>query len=147
MNPVVTTLPNGLKLLVQRVASNPTVFVRGVVRTSPTYDPAGKEGLGAITSGLMNWGSAKYDYGAQRKLVGQVVADSERRILAINPAWTAMLGWSEGDLLGKTTERLLHPDDREKTRAESARLAEGQALGQRPREDSGDGRIRTGRAG
>ena len=68
VNPVVTTLPNGLKLLVQRVASNPTVFVRGVVRTSPTYDPAGKEGLGAITSGLMNWGSAKYDYAAQRKL-------------------------------------------------------------------------------
>ena len=68
VNPVVTTLPNGLKLLVQRVASNPTVFVRGVVRTAPTYDPAGKEGLGTITSGLMNWGSAKYDFGAQRKL-------------------------------------------------------------------------------
>jgi zinc protease len=68
VNPVVTTLPNGLKLLVQRVPSNPTVFVRGVVRTAPTYDPAGKEGLGTITSGLMNWGSAKYDYGAQRKL-------------------------------------------------------------------------------
>jgi zinc protease len=68
VNPVVTTLPNGLKLLVQRVASNPTVFVRGVVRTSQTYDPAGKEGLGAITSSLMNWGSAKYDFAAQRKL-------------------------------------------------------------------------------
>ncbi|MDQ6941415.1 MAG: insulinase family protein [Candidatus Eremiobacteraeota bacterium] len=68
VNPVVTTLPNGLKLLVQRVASNPTVFVRGVVRTSPTYDPAGKEGLAGITSSLMNWGSAKYDYAAQRKL-------------------------------------------------------------------------------
>jgi zinc protease len=68
VNPVVTTLPNGLKLLVQRVASNPTVFVRGVVRTAGTYDPAGKEGLGGITSGLMNWGSTKYDYAAQRKL-------------------------------------------------------------------------------
>ena len=68
VNPVVTTLPNGLKLLVQRVSSNPTVFVRGVVRTAPTYDPAGKEGLGGITSALMNWGSAKYDYAAQRKL-------------------------------------------------------------------------------
>jgi zinc protease len=68
VNPVVTTLPNGLKLLVQRVASNPTVFVRGMVRTAGTYDPAGKEGLGAIASGLMNWGSAKYDYAAQRKL-------------------------------------------------------------------------------
>jgi len=67
VDPVVTTLPNGLKLLVQRVASNPTVFVRGVVRTSSTYDPAGKEGLGSVTSALMDWGSAKYDYAAQRK--------------------------------------------------------------------------------
>jgi len=67
VDPVVTTLPNGLKLLVQRVPSNPTVFVRGVVRTSPTYDPAGKEGLAAITSALMGWGSAKYDFAAQRK--------------------------------------------------------------------------------
>ncbi|HEY6234747.1 MAG TPA: pitrilysin family protein [Candidatus Elarobacter sp.] len=68
VNPVVTTLPNGLKLLVQRVSSNPTVFVRGSVRTAPTYDPAGKEGLGVIASALLNWGSAKYDYAAQRKL-------------------------------------------------------------------------------
>ena len=68
VNPVVTTLPNGMRLLVQRVPSNPTVFVRGSVRTSPVYDPAGKEGLGSITSSLMSWGSAKYDYAAQRKL-------------------------------------------------------------------------------
>ncbi|MEA2688940.1 MAG: zinc protease [Candidatus Eremiobacteraeota bacterium] len=68
VDPVVTTLPNGLKLLVQRVASNPTVFVRGVVRTSSTYDPAGKEGLGGVVSSLMDWGSAKYDYAAQHKL-------------------------------------------------------------------------------
>ncbi|MEA2786089.1 MAG: zinc protease [Candidatus Eremiobacteraeota bacterium] len=84
VNPVVTTLPNGLKLLVQRVASNPTVFVRGVVRTSPTYDPAGKEGLGAITSGLMNWGSAKYDYAAQRKL-----ADDRAAQLSFGTAFSA----------------------------------------------------------
>jgi len=36
-----------------------------------------------------------------------------------------MLGWSEGDLLGKTTGWLVHPDDREKSNAEAARLAEG----------------------
>jgi hypothetical protein len=54
-----------------------------------------------------------------------VVVDSERRVLAINPAWTAVLGWSEDDLVGKTTEWMVHPDDREKTSAEGARLAEG----------------------
>jgi zinc protease len=68
VKPVVTTLPNGLQLLVQRVASNPTVFVQGAIRTSPVYDPAGKEGLGVATALLMRWGSAKYDFAAQRKL-------------------------------------------------------------------------------
>jgi PAS domain S-box-containing protein len=54
-----------------------------------------------------------------------VVTDGERRVLAVNPAWTTMLGWSEGDLLGKTTGWLIHPDDQEKSRAEAERLAEG----------------------
>jgi PAS domain S-box-containing protein len=54
-----------------------------------------------------------------------VVADSQGRYLTVNPAWTATLGWSEADLVGNTSEWLLHPDDREKTHAELARLAEG----------------------
>ncbi len=66
--PVLTVLPNGLQLLVQRVPANPTVFIRGVVRTSPSFDPPGKEGLGEVTSSLMPWGSAKYDAETQRKL-------------------------------------------------------------------------------
>ncbi|HEY0613334.1 MAG TPA: pitrilysin family protein, partial [Candidatus Elarobacter sp.] len=65
--PTITTLPNGMRLLVQRVATNPTVFVDGLVRTSPQFDPRGKEGVGELTSSLMDWGSAKYDYDAQRK--------------------------------------------------------------------------------
>jgi PAS domain S-box-containing protein len=54
-----------------------------------------------------------------------VVADSQGKYLNVNPAWTATLGWSEVDLVGSTSEWLLHPDDREKTRVELARLAEG----------------------
>jgi PAS domain S-box-containing protein len=54
-----------------------------------------------------------------------VVADAEGRYLSVNPAWTATLGWSEADLVGQTSEWMLHPDDSEKTRAELARLAEG----------------------
>ncbi|MBV8581395.1 MAG: insulinase family protein, partial [Candidatus Eremiobacteraeota bacterium] len=75
VDPVVTTLPNGLRLLVQRVTTNPTVFVRGVVATSPTFDPVGKEGVGELTSSLMDWGSAKYDYDAQRKVGDDLAAD------------------------------------------------------------------------
>jgi PAS domain S-box-containing protein len=54
-----------------------------------------------------------------------VVADLEGRYLSVNPAWTATLGWSESDLLGKSSQWLLHPDDRERTRVEISHLAAG----------------------
>ncbi|HEX3549708.1 MAG TPA: pitrilysin family protein [Candidatus Elarobacter sp.] len=75
VDPVETTLPNGLRLLVQRVPTNPTVFVDGLVQTSPQFDPRGKEGLGEVTSALMDWGSAKYDYDAQRKVADDRAAE------------------------------------------------------------------------
>jgi len=54
-----------------------------------------------------------------------VVTDIEGKFLAVNPAWTTTLGWSAEDLLGKTSEWLLHPDDREKARTERSHLAQG----------------------
>ncbi|WPB76564.1 PAS domain-containing protein [Archangium violaceum] len=54
-----------------------------------------------------------------------LVADMEGRFLSVNPAWTTQLGWSEEELLGKTSAWLEHPDDREKTRAEVTNLAAG----------------------
>jgi PAS domain S-box-containing protein len=54
-----------------------------------------------------------------------VVADLGGNYLTVNPAWTAVLGWSEAELRGKTSEWLLHPDDRAKTRAETHELAAG----------------------
>jgi PAS domain S-box-containing protein len=54
-----------------------------------------------------------------------VVTDASGKLLSINPAWTATLGWSEADLLDKTVEWLLHPDDLAKSRAERARIADG----------------------
>ena len=55
-----------------------------------------------------------------------VVANLEGTYLNVNPAWTATLGWSEGELLGKSSRWLLHPDDVEKTRTEIDKLAAGQ---------------------
>jgi PAS domain S-box-containing protein len=55
-----------------------------------------------------------------------VVADTEGRIISINPAWTATLDWSESDLIGKTAEWLVHPDDLDRTRAELKSLLTGQ---------------------
>ena len=54
-----------------------------------------------------------------------VITDLEGRYHCINPAWTEVLGWSEVELLGKSSQWLLHPDDREKTRAALDRLAKG----------------------
>jgi PAS domain S-box-containing protein len=54
-----------------------------------------------------------------------VVADMAGKYLSINPAWSATLGWSELDLLGKSSEWLLHPDDKERTRVEIGHLAMG----------------------
>jgi PAS domain S-box-containing protein len=54
-----------------------------------------------------------------------VVTDLEGKFLSLNPAWTSALGWSETDLVGNTYEWLVHSDDRNRARAELARLAKG----------------------
>jgi PAS domain S-box-containing protein len=54
------------------------------------------------------------------------VAGSDGRIVRVNPAWTTTLGWSECDVLGKTSESLVHPDDLERTHAELKSLLAGQ---------------------
>ena len=54
-----------------------------------------------------------------------VVGDLDGVWLNVNPAATAMLGWSAGELLGKTSQWLEHPDDIANTRAQVAHLAAG----------------------
>ena len=54
-----------------------------------------------------------------------VVADTNGTLLSVNPAWTATLGWSERDLLGKTADWLCHPDDMTRTHTELAQLVGG----------------------
>jgi PAS domain S-box-containing protein len=56
------------------------------------------------------------------------VSGSDGRLLSINPAWTATLGWTEDELTGKTAEWLLHPDDLERSRTERAGLIEGRKI-------------------
>jgi PAS domain S-box-containing protein len=53
------------------------------------------------------------------------VSDLKGKFLSLNPAWTTTLGWSETDLVGNTFGWLVHPDDRNKSRAELAHLAKG----------------------
>jgi PAS domain S-box-containing protein len=54
-----------------------------------------------------------------------LVTDLEGTFLSLNPAWTTTLGWSEDDLVGRTYEWMVHPDDRNSTQAEVVRLAQG----------------------
>lgn len=53
------------------------------------------------------------------------VADRNGVWLSINPAWTTTLGWEQEEIVGRSTEWLEHPDDREKTRDEITHLASG----------------------
>ncbi|WP_235919386.1 PAS domain S-box protein [Aureimonas psammosilenae] len=55
------------------------------------------------------------------------VADLSGRLLSINPAWTATLGWDEAELKATTCLDLVHPEDAERTLAAFADLARGHA--------------------
>lgn len=55
-----------------------------------------------------------------------MISDLQGRWVSVNPTWTELLGWSEEELVGRTSEWMEHPDDRKKTRDEIVDLAAGQ---------------------
>jgi len=57
-----------------------------------------------------------------------VICDLEGKFLKVNPAWTATLGWHESELLGKSSQWMIHPDDREQALVETENLAAGRIL-------------------
>ena len=70
-----------------------------------------------------------------------LIADTAGRWLSVNPVWTDLLGWSEADLVGRTSEWIEHPDDRVTMRSECDRLVAGgsaQRFENRLRSKSGD---------
>jgi PAS domain S-box-containing protein len=56
-----------------------------------------------------------------------LVADRNGVWRTVNPAWTKTLGWSEAELLNRTSEWLDHPDDSGITRAQVEKLRDGEA--------------------
>jgi PAS domain S-box-containing protein len=54
-----------------------------------------------------------------------LVARFDATIMAVNPAWTTLLGWREDELLGANFLDFVHPDDHDATVAEAGRLSEG----------------------
>lgn len=53
------------------------------------------------------------------------VAGVDGYFKALNPAWTRVLGWSQEELLARPYIDFVHPDDREATVAEAAKVARG----------------------
>jgi PAS domain S-box-containing protein len=53
------------------------------------------------------------------------VSTFDGRFLAVNPAWTALLGWSDDEIRSLHVDTLRHPDDAEYSRAGRMRLAQG----------------------
>jgi two-component system cell cycle sensor histidine kinase/response regulator CckA len=56
------------------------------------------------------------------------VAGADGRFRRLNPAWQTTLGWSLDELCAREWLDLVHPDDREATAREGARLAEGRVV-------------------
>ncbi|AWN52242.1 PAS domain-containing protein [Methylobacterium sp. 17Sr1-1] len=56
------------------------------------------------------------------------VATLDGYFASLNPAWTALLGWSEAELLARPFLAFVHPDDMPTTVAAAADLAGGEAL-------------------
>lgn len=54
-----------------------------------------------------------------------IVTDTEGKILNVNPAWTATLGWEPDELIGRTGEWLVHPDDRDRSREVLVKMLAG----------------------
>lgn len=57
-----------------------------------------------------------------------LIAQMDGRIVAVNPAWTKILGWEESDIKGGALLNLIHPDDVENTRLEIGRMSEGNSV-------------------
>ena len=62
VHPVVTTLPNGLKLIIQPESVSNTVSVWGQIKNNSNIQaPEGKEGVGGLLDGLFEYGSTNLD--------------------------------------------------------------------------------------
>ncbi len=76
LNPLDQTLPNGLRLIVQPESVSPTVTVRGEIKhESLLQEPAGKEGVDDVLSGLFPYGTNADDRLAFQKNLDEIAAD------------------------------------------------------------------------
>jgi zinc protease len=76
LHPVVSTLPNGLKLIVQQEKISNSVTVVGSIKSKPDLEtPKGQEGVGSILGDLFPYGTQSLDRIAFRKALDDIAAD------------------------------------------------------------------------
>lgn len=74
--PTVSTLPNGIKLVVQPERISRTVVVRGQIGSNPgVQDPPGKDGIDGIISDLLPYGTQTYDRLSYQTELDKIAAD------------------------------------------------------------------------
>jgi zinc protease len=75
-NPVVSTLPNGLKLIVQQETISNSITVTGHVKSNADLEaPAGKEGVSAVLEDLFPYGTQTLDRIAFQKALDDIGAN------------------------------------------------------------------------
>jgi PAS domain S-box-containing protein len=57
-----------------------------------------------------------------------LIADTDGTWLAVSPAWTEILGWTEEELVGRASRWMEHPDDIPRTQERLDDLANGQTV-------------------
>lgn len=76
LHPVETTLPNGIRLIVQTETLSQTVTVTGEVRQQPVLEiPPGKEGVSSVLDGLFSYGTTTLDRIAFQKALDDIAAN------------------------------------------------------------------------
>ena len=75
LSPVVSMLPNGLRLIVQTETVSKSVSVTGSVKTEPALEePAGKEGVSGVVDDLFSYGSTHLDRLAYQRALDDIAA-------------------------------------------------------------------------
>lgn len=74
--PSISTLPNGLRLIVQPETSSASVTLRGEIRNdTQVQEPAGEEGVNDVTESLMPFGTTTYGRVAYQAELDKISAD------------------------------------------------------------------------
>jgi zinc protease len=76
LHPVESTLPNGIRLIVETETLSPTVTVAGQIRHQPDLEtPPDQEGVSSVVNGLFSYGTTTLDRIAFQKALDDIAAN------------------------------------------------------------------------